>query len=107
MLSDCWSKSTRILQPLNDHAAAAAAAALCCRLVDFSGQMTPQQKRAFVRYRTRPIGSKPADPLEAAAVAAAAGAAAKAAARLNLAKAAGSHVLKPRYAGRVSVTAVE
>ncbi|WIA30093.1 hypothetical protein OEZ86_000188 [Tetradesmus obliquus] len=77
------------------------------RLVDYSGQMTPQQKRAFVRYRTRPIGSKPASQLEAAAVAAAAGAAAKAAARLHLAKAAGQHALRPRAAGRVSVTAAE
>jgi hypothetical protein len=67
--------------------------------------MTPQQKRALVRYRTRPIGSKPANQLEAAAVAAAAGAAAKAAARLELAKAAGPQMLKPRTAGRVSVTA--
>jgi hypothetical protein len=69
--------------------------------------MTPQQKRAFVRYRMRPIGSKPASPLEAAAVAAAAGAAAKAAMRLELAKAAGQYVLKARAAGRVSVTAAK
>jgi hypothetical protein len=69
--------------------------------------MTAQQKRAVVRYRTRPIGSKPANHLEKAAVAAAAGAAAKAAARLQLAKVAGKQMSRPRVAGRVAVTAAE
>lgn len=44
------------------------------RLEDFSGQMTDAQKRAFCRYRTRPLGSKPANYLEASAVALAAAA---------------------------------
>lgn len=42
------------------------------RFEDFSGEMSPGQKAAFCRYRTRPLGSKPANELEASAVALAA-----------------------------------
>ena len=38
----------------------------------YSAEMTEAQKRAFCRYRTRPLGSKPANKLEASAVALAA-----------------------------------
>lgn len=60
------------------------------RVVDFSGQMSHAQKRAFMRYRTRPSGSKPANAQEAEAVklaAAAASSAAEATMRLNKAEA--------------------
>jgi hypothetical protein len=42
------------------------------RFEDFSGQMTLEQKKAFCRYRTRALGSKPGSEVEASAVALAA-----------------------------------
>lgn len=56
-------------------------------LADFSGQMSPAHKRAFCRYRTRPLGSQPADKVEAAAVVMAAKAQQAAAAQLAVEKA--------------------
>jgi hypothetical protein len=42
------------------------------RFEDFSGEMTPEEKKAFCRYRTRALGSKPGSEVEATAVALAA-----------------------------------